>query len=245
MTLRKALLLFFLLIALIVIGVFAVARYSYSGAIFEVSLADSEDKVVALTYDDGPNPPHTQALLLLLAARDVKATFFVKGRNVAAFPDELLAIAEAGHELGNHSYDHKPLVAFGENAILEELQRAAEVIERVVGYKPVLFRPPYGAQGVGLQRALSRLQLKSIVMSANGLDWELSDARSIADALLADVRPGGILLLHDGHGDVDDPLAQNSRAASVEATAIVIDTLRSQGYRFVTVTDLLALAKKE
>lgn len=238
MTLRKILILMGLLTAALLVTVIAVGAYSYRGVVFEVPV---QSKVVALTYDDGPNPPHTQALLGLLEAKAVKATFFVKGRNVEAFPEELLAIARAGHEIGNHSYHHKPMLDFSRETMREEVQRAGRAIEQVLGYAPSIFRPPYGAQGVGLQRTLSELQLTSVAMSANGLDWELTDAQSIADKVLEDVRPGGIVLLHDGHGDVDDPQSQHSRAASVAATGIVIDALRAQGYRFLTVSELLGL----
>lgn len=235
---QKGLLFIALLVALAIVLALAVGIYSYRGAVSQVTV---DSKVVALTYDDGPNPPHTQSLLALLGAEGVKATFFVKAKNVEAFPEDLLAIARAGHEIGNHSYHHRPMVDFSQANVFEEVKRSGEIIQEVVGYTPTLFRPPYGLQGVGLQKALSALQLDSILMSANGLDWELDDGQAIADKILEAVEPGAIMLLHDGHGDVDDPQSQDSRAASIVATKLVIDALRSQGYDFLTVSELLAM----
>ncbi|MFK7978326.1 MAG: polysaccharide deacetylase family protein [Halioglobus sp.] len=235
---RKSLLFLAAFLVLGIVLILAVGSYSYRGAISEVAVAG---KVVALTYDDGPNPPHTQSLLALLGAEGVKATFFVKARNAEAFPDDLLAIARAGHEIGNHSYHHRPMASFNKSNMLEEVQRSGEIIERIVGYAPTLFRPPYGMQGIGLQQALTELELDSILMSTHGLDWELDSGRTIADKVLEGVKPGGIILLHDGHGDVDDPGAQKSRAASIVATKLVIDELRAQGFTFATVSELLAM----
>lgn len=219
----------------------ALLFWIYLDAIASIPVAD---KVVALTFDDGPNPPHTGALLQMLAAHDVKATFFLKGRNIEAFPEGLQAVAQAGHEIANHSYYHRPMIAISEAPMLQELVRTNQIIEEQLGYSPVLFRPPYGLQGIGLKRALKTLGMKSILMSVNGADWESTDPVLIANAVLDGVAPGSIILLHDGHGDVDDPAGQDSRAPSVAATGIIIETLKSRGYRFATVGELLALSGK-
>lgn len=227
----------FVLLALIG-SIVALLAWSYQGAIGSVS---TDQKVVALTFDDGPNPPHTEALLDLLDSHNVRATFFPKGRNVEAFPELLRAVAERGHEIGNHSVIHRPMLAFGTAGMRDEVEQANQLIEQLIGVRPVLFRPPFGAQGIGLSRALRELGMLSILTSAAGNDWELTDPVRIAQLVLADVEPGGIILLHDGHGDIDDPLAQDSRAPSVAATEIILQTLTSRGYRFVTVGELLEL----
>jgi len=232
----KKLLLFVVLSLVLLV---AVVGWAYKDSISRIPV---EEKVIALTYDDGPNPPHTTELLKVLGSRGVKASFFPKARNVEAFPDDLLAVARAGHEIGNHSYYHRPMVDLGRQAMFDEVERANAILTDLLGYRPVLFRPPYGIQGLGLWRSLRSLKMPSILMSASGLDWELTDARQIADHVLADVEPGDIILLHDGHGDVDEPGSQDSRAATVEATALLIDELRAQGYRFVTVSELMAMA---
>ena len=221
-------------------AVIAVFLWSYSAAIVTVPVTE---KVVALTFDDGPNPPHTQALLDTLDQHSVKATFFLKGQHVEAFPESVRAVAQAGHEIANHSYSHRPMLSFSKSEMLNELVRTNQLIEDLLDYQPDLFRPPYGVQGPGLKMALDELNMTSILMSTHGLDWEVNDPELIANTVLESIEPGSIILLHDGHGDVTDPNAQDSRAASVQSTTIIIETLKAQGYRFATVGELIALQR--
>jgi peptidoglycan-N-acetylglucosamine deacetylase len=159
-------------IVIVVVLICVVIFWSYSDAVVSVPV---DEKVVALTYDDGPNPPHTQAMLELLAQHGVRATFFPKARNVEAFPESLQAVAQAGHEIGNHSYYHRPMLSFYKSAMLEEVVRAGDDIEKVLGQRPVLFRPPYGLQGPGLKMALDELGMLSILMGSHGVDWKETD----------------------------------------------------------------------
>ncbi|MDG2048356.1 MAG: polysaccharide deacetylase family protein [Halioglobus sp.] len=227
-------------VALMIMIFVAILLWAYSGAIVKAPVTE---KLVALTYDDGPNPPHTQNLLGMLNRHSVKVTFFPKGQNIEAFPESVRAIVREGHEIGNHSYSHNPMVSLSKTDMLEELVLSNRLIENLVGYEPVLFRPPYGIQGPGLKMALEELDMTSILMSSSGLDWEITDPKLIASTVVESVEPGSIVLLHDGHGDVNDPNAQDSRAASVEATDIIIKELKAQGYRFVTVGELIQLSK--
>jgi peptidoglycan/xylan/chitin deacetylase (PgdA/CDA1 family) len=223
----------------LVLCVLSVVYWCYSDVVFRAAV---NEKVVAITFDDGPNPPYTAALLDMLARYNVPATFFMKGKNVEAFPNDVLAVANAGHEIGNHSYYHKPMLAFSAAAYVEEISRTNRALADILGQAPRLFRPPYGAQGIGLTLALQELGMDSIGMNAIGNDWELTDPEAIAAAILDNIGPGAIILLHDGHADVDDPHAQNSRAASVFAAQLIIETLHSQGYRFVSTSELLAMS---
>jgi len=223
--------------AIVVVLICVVIFWSYGDVVVSVPL---DEKVVALTYDDGPNPPHTQAMLEMLAQHGVRATFFLKGRNVEAFPESVQAVAQAGHEIGNHSYSHRPMLSLSKSAMREQLVRTGDLIENLLGQRPALFRPPYGLQGPGLKMALSELGMPSILMSSHGTDWEETDPDLIASKILKSIEPGAIVLLHDGHGDVDDPVAQQSRAPSVAATGVIIEELKSRGYRFVTVSELMA-----
>jgi peptidoglycan/xylan/chitin deacetylase (PgdA/CDA1 family) len=227
--------------SLVFIALCTVVLWSYSAAIIRFPVTE---KVVVLTYDDGPNPPHTQALLELLERHDVKATFFLKGRNIEAFPELVRSVAQAGHEIGNHSYHHRPMISLSEAAMREELVRTNILIDDLLGYQPVLFRPPYGAQGPGLKLALEDLDMVSIIMSDHGADWEVTESGLIAEAVLETVEPGSIILLHDGHGDVADPLTQDSRSATVAATGIIIKSLKERGYRFATVGELMAISDR-
>ena len=213
--------------------------WSYSDTIARVAVTE---KILALTYDDGPNPPHTQAMLQVLDQYEVKATFFLKGQNALAFPELVQAIVDAGHEVGNHSFYHQVMISNTKAAALKELVSTNKIIEGTTGFQPRLFRPPYGAQGPGIKLALEQLQMRSILMSDHGSDWQHSDPSLIANDILESIQPGSIVLLHDGHGDVDDPASQASRAASVVATGMIIESMRAQGYRFVTVGELLRLA---
>jgi len=228
-----------ILLTILAVGLVAVVYWSYSGAIVRLPV---EAKVVALTFDDGPNPPHTEALLKLLAEHDVKATFFLKGSHIEAFPETARMVARADHEIANHSYSHKPMISLQRESMQEEIARTGELIDThlELDYSPRLFRPPYGLQGPGVKRAIDELGMISILMSDHGSDWEVTDPVLIAEAVLENVEPGAIVLLHDGHGDVDDPYSQDSRAPTVEATGIIIQSLKSRGYDFVTVSELLA-----
>lgn len=222
---------------LLLLVLVAVVFWSYGGAVQRFSV---DEKVVALTFDDGPNPPHTQALLAMLHRHQVKATFFLKGRNVEAFPQLVRTVALAGHEVGNHSYHHRVMFSFARSSMREELSRTNALIREQLGYEPVLFRPPFGAQGPGLRLALADLEMDSILASDHGLDWEETNPQRIAGRVLSEIEPGAIILLHDGEGDVDDPLAQDSRAATVAATELIIGALKARGFRFATVGELMA-----
>lgn len=228
-------------VTVVVIAFIALLLWSYSGTIASITV---DEKVVALSYDDGPNPPHTRAMLDALDKHGVKATFFLKGRNAEAFPDAVREIAAAGHEIGNHSYYHRAMTTASQDDMLEEVLRTNQILKNILGFEPVLFRPPYGAQGPGLKLALNALGMTSILMNAHGTDWEEADPALIASAILTSIEPGSIVLLHDGHGDVDDPLGQDSRAATVAATEIIIESLHAQGYRIVPVGELMALGNK-
>ncbi|MDG2412306.1 MAG: polysaccharide deacetylase family protein [Halioglobus sp.] len=227
------------LLTVLVVALASVVYWSYSGAIVRLPV---DARTVALTFDDGPNPPHTQALLDLLAEHDVRATFFLKGSHIEAFPDIARMVARAGHEIANHSYSHKPMISLQREAMQREIVRTDELIDAhlELDYSPRLFRPPYGIQGPGVKQAIDELGMISILMSDHGSDWEVTDPVLIAEAVLEGVQPGSIILLHDGHGDVDDPHRQNSRAPTVEATGIIIRSLKSKGYDFVTVSEMLA-----
>lgn len=200
----------------------------------------ASEKIVSLTFDDGPHPQATQELLALLSEKDVYATFFLKGRNVDAYPELVAKIDALGHEIGNHSYYHKAMWSFDRAAMRAEVERTNRAISSVTGVAPKLFRPPYFAQGPGLKLALEELGMLSVGASASGQDWEITDPELIASKVLAQVEPGGIVVLHDGHADIDDPAAQDSRSASVIATGIIIDNLRQQGYQFHTAGQLIS-----
>jgi peptidoglycan/xylan/chitin deacetylase (PgdA/CDA1 family) len=194
-----------------------------------VDRTDTSDKVVALTLDDGPTALAPD-VLRILADADVAATFYLNGRDLAARPDLGRAIAAAGHEIGNHTYSHRRMVFVTPRTVAAEVERTDEEIRRT-GYRgPITFRPPYGKKLWTLPKYLSEHGRTTVTW-----DVEPDSARDAnADQIVAEtvdaVRPGSIILLHVMH---------EGRAASRAAIPRIVDELRADGYRFVTVSDLI------
>ncbi|MFI9816510.1 polysaccharide deacetylase family protein [Saccharothrix variisporea] len=193
------------------------------------------EKVVALTFDDGPHPAGTRALLDSLKRKDVRATFYVTGRELSEHPDLGKAIADAGHELGNHSYHHERMVFVTPAFVADEVERTDDRI-RATGYQgEITFRPPNGKKLVALPHYLSEHHRKTIMWDVEPDSGEQASKRSadeIVRATLDQTRPGSIILLHGMY-----PGRDRTRAA-VEP---IVDGLRERGYRFVTVSELLTL----
>jgi peptidoglycan-N-acetylglucosamine deacetylase len=210
-------------------GYFLMNSRSFQLAGRLVDRTDMSDKVVALTLDDGPTAlaPH---VLRILADADVAATFYLNGRDLAARPDLGRAIAAAGHEIGNHTYSHRRMVFVSPRTVAAEVEWTDEEIRRT-GYRgPITFRPPYGKKLWTLPKYLSEHGRTTVTW-----DVEPDSARDAnADQIVAEtvdaVRPGSIILLHVMH---------EGRAASRAAIPRIVDELRADGYRFVTVSDLI------
>ncbi|VGO21833.1 polysaccharide deacetylase family protein [Pontiella sulfatireligans] len=197
-----------------------------------VKRINTDMKVVALTFDDGPNPPYTEKLLKVLAEKKVTATFFLIGKQIETHPATARQIIAAGHELGGHSYGWDAL-AFKKreyvNAQLDQMERA---FSNVGVTNLTLFRPPNGILSPGQGKLLEARGLRHISADVVVGDWKAVDAATIRDRVVKKVRPGSIIVLHDGGGD---------RAATIAAVPLIIDGLKSMGYEFATVSELLAL----
>lgn len=195
-----------------------------------VSSGSPEKAAVALSFDDGPNPPYTQQVLDILDQHRVQATFFLVGRNVLEYPTVVQEIAARGHCLGTHSFTHhhqikECILHFG-----REIIRPHRLISDLAGVEPVLFRPPYGAQDPVLFALLKWLMGYSVIQwSVDPQDWKMDPPEIIAQRVLSHVAPGSIVLLHD------------RSEMTVNALSTIINQLHSQGYRFVTLPDLLDL----
>jgi peptidoglycan-N-acetylglucosamine deacetylase len=194
---------------------------------------DPSRKSIALTFDDGPSET-TPALLDVLAAHGIRATFFQCGANVRRIPRIARDVLAAGHEIGNHSDTHAALYLRSGRFIYSELAAAQQTFEQEVGMKPRLFRAPFGVRWFGLASAQKKLGLVGVTWSVIGLDWKLSAAR-IADRLLAKVGNGAIVCLHDGKGIV--PRADIS--VTIEAVQRTIPRWIDQGFKFETVSQIL------
>jgi len=184
-------------------------------------------KIIALTFDDGPHPKTTPALLALLEAQKVRATFFFLGENAEKHPD-LVAAAAAGHEIANHGYSHRYPNRRTREDFFADLARAETVIAKAAP-APVLFRPPGGGYNDRLVLELARRGYTTILWSIDPRDWERRDAGAIAAYVVGRAGPGAIVLLHEGDAAPATPAAVNQ----------IIDRLRDQGYEFVTVGELL------
>ncbi len=193
---------------------------------------------VALTFDDGPAEPFTGQVLDILRRYRVPATFFCCGKNVARLPDLVRRADAEGHTVGNHTWSHPLLYFKGRPAIEAELDRTQEAIQKVTGRAPVVFRPPYGVRWLGLFPALRARGLADVQWSDTGYDWKPRlDGAAIARLVLAKLRPGAVILLHDGReprepGNVD-------ASSTVAALPSIIEGARRAGLEFTRVESFL------
>ncbi|HTX60052.1 MAG TPA: polysaccharide deacetylase family protein [Verrucomicrobiae bacterium] len=205
------------------------------------------DRVVALTYDDGPNPPYTNEIVNLLHAEGVHATFFVVGRAVAAFPAAVRQEVADGDALGNHTWDHAHLVLYDGKRLRETLARTDAAIYAATGRHSHIMRPPYGGRDWLVLDEVRRLGYTPVMWSVPlPDDWEYPPAKVIAARVLRYVTNGAIIDLHDGNQGIlcaRMHLAEHvcDRSADVRATKLIVDRLKREGYRFVTIPELLAL----
>lgn len=184
--------------------------------------------VVALTFDDGPHPEFTPKLLDILRDSGVRATFYVVGRNVEAYPEIARRIVSEGHEIANHSWSHPSLTSLDGRSLRQEVEKANDAIVRATGRRPKSMRPPYGAINKRVRRAILRDQgLDMVFWSCDPLDWERPEAEVVRQRMVECVEPGDILLAHDIH------------PGSVEAIPGIIQDLDDKGYEFATVSELL------
>jgi peptidoglycan/xylan/chitin deacetylase (PgdA/CDA1 family) len=187
---------------------------------------------IALTFDDGPGEA-TPLILDILKDAGIRATFFLCGQNAERFPELARRIADEGHEIGNHTYSHPHMAWKTPGRFAWEITRAQDAIERAAGHRPKLFRPPYGERWFGLFPVLMGNGLATVMWSVSGADWRFSAAR-IAKRVMKKVKPGSIILLHDGM----PPGERGNRLATIEALRNIIPPLMEQ-YRFVTVSELV------
>lgn len=195
------------------------------------------DRRIALTFDDGP-AASTEAVLDVLSAEDARATFFIIGGFVAGRESTLQRARAAGHDLGVHGFDHlNALVVREPESLSRELSTCADEIERAVGERPQLVRPPYGGDAGRTARAAAALGLGPVVLwTILCFDWEdEARAEAIVERAVAEAHPGAIVCLHDG--DRKDPAI--SREATVAALPAIVQGLRRDGYELVTVSELL------
>ncbi|MBV8642243.1 MAG: polysaccharide deacetylase family protein [Verrucomicrobia bacterium] len=187
---------------------------------------------IAMTFDDGPSAALTPRLLDILKQRNIKATFFLIGQNAAANPDIVRRILADGHEIGNHSWTHPQLSKLSDDGVTTEISKTQDAIKEASGFTPTILRPPYGAITARQREWIeSRFGLSIILWSVDPFDWKRPGASVITQRILSQVRPGAIILSHDIHKQ------------TIDAMPATLDALAAKGYKFVTVTELIAMNK--
>jgi peptidoglycan/xylan/chitin deacetylase (PgdA/CDA1 family) len=194
-----------------------------------------ESKQLALTYDDGPNDPHTFRLLEVLAKHDVKATFFLIGRFVKQRPDIARELARAGHVVGNHTFGHPNLIFATAVQTRAELTACKQALNDAVGEHSPLFRPPFGGRRPSTLRIARALGLEPVMWSVTGWDWKGKSADYVERKVRQQVRGGEVILLHDG----SHAAFGADRSQTVIATDHLIARYRSEGFEFVTIPQMM------
>ena len=189
---------------------------------------------IAMTFDDGPQEKLTPKLLDLLAQHHVKATFFVIGQNVAEHPEIVARAAREGHEIGNHSWSHPNLAKMSEESIRRQLRQTDDAIRDAIGRRPTLMRPPYGNLTTRQKQWVHQeFGYRIILWDVDPFDWKRPGPAVICNRIMTETRPGSIVLSHDIH------------AGTIQAMPDTLNQLEAKGYKFVTVSELIAMAKPQ
>ena len=191
-----------------------------------------EGPYIAMTFDDGPHASLTPKLLDLLAARKIKATFFVVGQCAAEYPEIVARAAREGHEIANHSWSHPNFGKMGDESVRRELQKTDDAIKSAIGVRPTLMRPPYGSitarQKAWIHEAFG---YRIIIWDVDPLDWKRPGPSVVTSRIVNNTHPGSIILAHDIH------------PPTIEAMPATFEQLQTKGFKFVTVSELLAMAR--
>ncbi len=191
-----------------------------------------EGPYIAMTFDDGPHGANTPRLLDMLKQRGIKATFFVVGQCAAEFPDIMKRIVAEGHEIASHSWSHPLLSKMGEESVSDQLQKTHDIIRHTTGVEPKIMRPPFGAFTPN-QRAWANKKwgYKIIMWDVDPLDWKVRNAEHVKSEILKKTVAGSIILTHDIH------------KSTIDAMPETLDGLTAKGFKFVSVSELLAMDK--
>ncbi len=193
-----------------------------------ITRVPTNQPVVAMTFDDGPHESLTPQLLDILAARDIRATFYVVGRRVNMYPRLVERIAAEGHEIGNHSFSHPRLTSLGNHGLMRELDNTSLAIQQAVGRPPVTMRPPYGLLSPRQRNMISEERyMPTILWSVDPQDWRRPGSSVVANRIVGGAHTGAVILAHDIVGP------------TVRAMPAALDGLLARGYRFATVSEMV------
>ena len=196
-------------------------------------------RLLALTYDDGPNDPYTWHMLEVLERHGVKATFFLIGQFVLQKPDIARALVEAGHAIGSHSWDHPNLIFTSRAEVRRQLEQTQKVVFDATGVEPKLFRPPFGWRRPASLRIVRAFGLEPIMWNVTCYDWKAKSADPIVNHAKRQIRGGDVILLHDG----GYRRMGADRSRSVDASAQILAHYQRQGYEFVTIPQMIEGAR--
>ena len=203
-----------------------------SGTKITFSQCHVEGPYVAMTFDDGPHGANTPRLLEMLKQRGIKATFFCVGQCVAEYPELAKRIVDEGHEIASHSWSHPQLSSMSEANVREQLEKTHQAIKQATGITPKIFRPPYGAFTARQRNWANAVYgYKTILWDVDPLDWKIRNSAHVESEILKQTVPGSIILSHDIH------------KTTVDAMPATLDALLAKGFKFVTVSELLAMDK--
>ncbi len=189
------------------------------------------DKLVALTFDDGPWPGQTDKILAVLKKHRIHATFFMLGGRARQAPALARRVAAEGHVVGSHSLSHKELTKLGPAGIRKEISGGVSGVAAATGVRPVWFRPPYGAVNGAVRKQARVMKVKVALWDIDTLDWTRPGTHMLYRNAVRSTKPGQIVLMHDGGAD---------RSQTIKALPIIIEDLRSKGFTFVTLDELAA-----
>ncbi len=186
---------------------------------------------IAMTFDDGPSATLTPKLLDLLAARHIKATFFVIGENVVEYPEIVARAAREGHEIANHSWSHPNFAKMSDDGVRRQLWRTDDAIKSATGARPALLRPPYGSITEREKRWIhDEFGYQIVLWDVDPYDWKRPGPAVVRNRILQETQPGSIVLSHDIH------------LGTIEAMPSTFDALDAKGFKFVTVSELIRMA---
>lgn len=212
-------------ITFFLLGLFLFLNCIYVLPVKVISVTNAtEEKRIALTFDDGPHPIYTAKLLEGLRERGIVATFFVTGENAKLYPELVLQMKEDGHIVGNHTYHHVQLTKVGEELFLMELKETNQVLEDILEEEIQYVRPPFGEWNKSIEK---QINMFPVLWDIDPLDWCTLNAEKVAKRVLDKSEDNCIVLLHDGY------------ETTIAATFQIIDTLIEEGYQFVTVDEIL------
>lgn len=199
-----------------------------------IKKGSDEKKIIALTFDDGPDGKYTPQILDILKENDVKATFFVVGEMVETHPEVLKREFEEGHEIGNHTFTHMNICTDSVEKLNKELTKTQELIKKVTGEEPNLFRPPYRAINENLFNLIKSKNMKVVLWSDfDARDWSNPGVDRIINTIEKNIKNGSIILLHDYNN------VRSDKSQTVKALERIVPDLKKQGFEFVTISELI------